>query len=69
MNYEKERLQKSGHLLCLSNIKGKKSKTLFTNTSYSSNKPWFIYKNGSEVRCEKLTERRLRKRNKNEKTI
>ena len=77
MNYEKGWLQGNGHVISLANIK-KGTKRLFTNISKlsgalhkscSSNKPGFINKNGSEIRCEKLTERRLRKRDKNEKAI
>ena len=78
MNYEKGRLHKSGYVVGLVKIKGIQSQRLLINISnisgalhksYSSNKPGFIYKNGSEIRCKKLTERRLRKRDKNEKAI
>ena len=61
MNYEKGRLQLGGQVIGLVNLK-EKAKGLFIYISYSSNKPGFINKNGSDVRCEKLTERRLRKK-------
>jgi len=66
MTYGKKRSRGSGHadfgIINLKNI------SCALCTSCSSNKPGFI-EHGSDFRWIELTERRLRKRDKNEKTI